>query len=108
MKDSILKGGLLFIRSLFNNGLTIKNMILLKPLYLCKNCKKRYQNKKINSQLSIHQNYKGKIISQTQEEFQMEPEKNLEVKEWKLHRWTVREVMVQWKGYPIEDASWED
>ena len=44
----------------------------------------------------------------SQEEFQMEPEQILEVKERKLRHRTVREVLVQWKGYPIEDASWED
>ena len=38
----------------------------------------------------------------------MEPEQILEVKEQKLRHRTVREVLVQWKGYPIEDASWED
>ena len=43
-----------------------------------------------------------------QEEFQMIPEQILEVKERKLHHRTIREVLVQWKGYPIEDASWED
>ena len=43
-----------------------------------------------------------------QEEFQMEPEQILEVKERKLCHRRVREVLVQWKGYPIEDASWED
>ncbi|MCO5575432.1 hypothetical protein L7F22_029233 [Adiantum nelumboides] len=43
-----------------------------------------------------------------QEEFQMMPEQLLEVKERKLRHRTIREVLVQWKGYPVEDASWED
>ena len=43
-----------------------------------------------------------------QEEFQMEPEQILEVKEKKLRHRTLREVLVQWKGYLVEDASWEN
>ena len=42
-----------------------------------------------------------------QEEFQMEPEQILEMKEKQLCNRTVREVLLQWKGYPLEDASWE-
>ena len=38
----------------------------------------------------------------------MEPEWILEIKEKALHNHNVQEVLVQWKGYPIEDASWED
>ncbi|MCO5577333.1 hypothetical protein L7F22_031162 [Adiantum nelumboides] len=40
--------------------------------------------------------------------FSMEPEQILDMKEKKLRHRTVQEVLVQWKGYPIEDASWED
>ena len=43
-----------------------------------------------------------------QEEFQMKPEQILEGKEKKLRHRTIREVLVQWKDYPIEDASWEN
>ena len=43
-----------------------------------------------------------------QEEFQMEPEQILDMKERKLRHRTIKEVLVQWKGYPVEDASWED
>ncbi|MCO5559642.1 hypothetical protein L7F22_013243 [Adiantum nelumboides] len=43
-----------------------------------------------------------------QEEFQMEPEQVLEVKERKLRHQTLREVLVKWKGYTVEDASWEN
>ena len=43
-----------------------------------------------------------------QQEFQMEPDRILEVKEKRLRNRTIREALVQWKGYPIEDASWED
>lgn len=43
-----------------------------------------------------------------QEEFQLKPEQILDMKEKKLRHRTIREVLVQWKGYPIEDASWED
>ena len=42
------------------------------------------------------------------EEFQMELEQILGMKEKKLRHRTIRDVLVQWKGYPIEDASWED
>ena len=43
-----------------------------------------------------------------QEEFPMKPETILETKEKHLRRRTIREVLVKWNGYPIEDASWED
>ena len=43
-----------------------------------------------------------------QEEFRMAPEWILEVKEKALRNRNLREVLVQWKGYPVEDASWED
>ncbi|MCO5560922.1 hypothetical protein L7F22_014542 [Adiantum nelumboides] len=43
-----------------------------------------------------------------QEEFQMKPEQILDTKERRLRRQMFRDVLVQWKGYPIEDASWED
>ena len=40
-----------------------------------------------------------------QEEFKMEPEQILKIKEKKLGNWTIREVLVQiWKGHPLEDA----
>ena len=32
----------------------------------------------------------------------------LEIKEKALRNRTLWEVLVQWKGYPVEDASWED
>ena len=38
----------------------------------------------------------------------MIPQQILEVKERKLRHRMIRDVLVQWKGYPIEDASWED
>ena len=38
----------------------------------------------------------------------MEPERILEVEEKALHNHNLWEVLVQWKGYPIEDASWDD
>ena len=38
----------------------------------------------------------------------MEPKQILKVKEKQLCNRTIREVLVQWKGYPIKDASWED
>ena len=40
-----------------------------------------------------------------QEEFQMELEQILKIKEKQLCNGTMCEVLVQWKGYPIEDAS---
>ena len=43
-----------------------------------------------------------------EEEFQMEPEQILEIKERQLRNRTITKVLVQWKGYPVEDASWED
>ena len=48
------------------------------------------------------------IVLVNRKEFQMIPEQILEVKEIKLRHRTIRDVLVQWKGYPIEDASWED
>ena len=38
----------------------------------------------------------------------MEADRILDVKENQLHHRTIKEALVQWKGYPIEDASWED
>ena len=38
----------------------------------------------------------------------MEPEQILDTKEKQLCHRMIKDVVVQWKGYPIEDASWED
>ena len=38
----------------------------------------------------------------------MEREQILKIKEKQLCNWTIWEVLVQWKGYLVEDASWED
>ena len=38
----------------------------------------------------------------------MELEWILEIKEKALRNHNLWEVLVQWKGYPVEDASWED
>jgi hypothetical protein len=35
------------------------------------------------------------------------PEEILEIKERKLRNRTVREYLVKWKDFPIEDATWE-
>ena len=43
----------------------------------------------------------------TREEFHIEPEQIPKVKEKQLHNRAIREVLVQWKGYLVEDASWE-
>ena len=43
-----------------------------------------------------------------QEEFRMEPEQILKIREKQLRNQVFRDVLVQWKGYPVEDASWED
>ena len=43
-----------------------------------------------------------------QEEFRMEPEQILKIREKQLRNRVLRDVLVQWKGYPMEDASWED
>ena len=43
-----------------------------------------------------------------QEEFWMRPEQILKTREKQLHNQVLRDVLVQWKGYPVEDASWED
>ena len=48
------------------------------------------------------------IVLVNQEEFQMEPKQILDLREKRLCHRTIRDVLVQWKGYPIEDASWED
>ena len=37
----------------------------------------------------------------------MESDQILDVKEKQLRHRTIREALFQWKGYPIEDASWE-
>ena len=43
-----------------------------------------------------------------QEEFRMEPEHILKIREKQLRNRVLRDVLVQRKGYPAEDASWED
>ena len=43
-----------------------------------------------------------------QEEFRMEPEQILKVREKQLRNRVLRDVLVQWKGYTVEDASRED
>ena len=43
-----------------------------------------------------------------QEEFRMELEQILKIQEKQLRNRVPRDVLVQWKGYPVEDASWED
>ena len=43
-----------------------------------------------------------------QEEFRMEPKQILKTREKQLRNWILWDVLVKWKGYPIEDASWED
>lgn len=48
------------------------------------------------------------VILVSQEEFQTEPEAILEEREKRLRNRILREVLVQWKGYPPEEASWED
>ena len=37
----------------------------------------------------------------------MGPEQFLKNKERQLCNWILQDVLVQWKGYPIVDASWE-
>ena len=44
----------------------------------------------------------------SQEEFQMEPEQILEIKDRQLRHKLIREAFVLWKHLPIEDASWEN
>ena len=43
-----------------------------------------------------------------QQDFQIDPEQILEMKEKQLRRRTIKEVLIQWKGYPIEDAYLKD
>ena len=38
----------------------------------------------------------------------MELEQILKTKEKQLHNRTIQDVLVQWRGYPVEDASCED
>ena len=44
----------------------------------------------------------------SQEEVIAEPDVILQTREKQLRSRTLREVLVQWKGYPAEEASWED
>ena len=43
-----------------------------------------------------------------QEEFWMDPEQILKTREKQLRNQVLRDVLIQWKGYPVEDTSWED
>ena len=43
-----------------------------------------------------------------QEEFCMELDKILKTREKQLRNWTIWDVLSQWRGYPVEDTSWED
>ena len=43
-----------------------------------------------------------------QEEFRMEPEQILKIREKQPRNRVLWDVLVEWKGYPVEDASWED
>ena len=43
-----------------------------------------------------------------QEEFWMELVQILKTMEKRLRNQILRDVLVQWKGYPVEDSSWED
>ena len=38
----------------------------------------------------------------------MELEQILKTKEKQLHNWILQDVLVKWRDYPIEGASWED
>ena len=38
----------------------------------------------------------------------MEPEKILKTRDKQLHNRPIWDVLVKWRGYPVEDASWED
>ena len=44
----------------------------------------------------------------SQEEFQMEPKRILDIKERQLRHRCIREAFVLWKHLPAEDASWEN
>ena len=44
----------------------------------------------------------------SQEEVISEPDVILQTQEKQLQSRTLREVSVQWKGYPADEASWED
>ena len=44
----------------------------------------------------------------SQDEFQMQPKRFLEIKERQLRQRIIWEVFVLWKNYPMEDASWEN
>ena len=44
----------------------------------------------------------------SQDEVIAEPDVILQSREKSLRNRTLREVLVQWKGYPADEASWED
>ena len=44
----------------------------------------------------------------SQEEVIAEPDVILQTREKQLQSRTLRKVLVQWKGYPADEASWED
>ena len=44
----------------------------------------------------------------SQEEILAEQEEMLQIEEKQLRNRRIRKVLVRWKGFPIEDASWED
>ena len=48
------------------------------------------------------------IVMPTQGILQLQPNKILETRERKLRNKMIRDHLVQWKDYPVEDATWEE
>jgi hypothetical protein len=49
----------------------------------------------------------GVIVMPNEGQFDVEPETILAIRERQLRNRTITELLIQWKHYPEEDATWE-